>query len=82
MSSDSLLILSTLFSQFWRFFTQWYLPGTNVTPAGMFFLFLIVPLTFKLVSRLIDFNVGLSLSNSIRGIGRHSRSSTGGKSNG
>lgn len=81
MSSDSLLILSTLFAQFWRFFTQWYLPGTNVTPAGMFFLFLIVPLTFKLVSRLIDFNVGLSLSNSVRGIGR-SRSSSGGKSNG
>lgn len=40
MTNDALAVLNCLFQTIWALFTTWYIPGTNVTPAG-FFLFLI-----------------------------------------
>lgn len=34
MASDTVLTISFIFSSIWRFFTSWYIPGTNVTPAA------------------------------------------------
>lgn len=42
MTSDALLVINFLFSSIWQFFTSWYIPGTNVTPASFFFFLLSV----------------------------------------
>lgn len=41
MTSDGLQIVQFLFTQIWRFFTEWKIPGTDTTP-GAFFMFLIL----------------------------------------
>lgn len=46
MSSDVLLVLSSIFGTIWRLFTSWRLPGFSFTPAAWamfsaFFLLLI-----------------------------------------
>lgn len=33
MTSDALMVVETLFTIIWQYFTSWYIPGTNVTPA-------------------------------------------------
>lgn len=38
MSGDAILIVRTVFSQCWRLFTEWRIPGTTTSP-GMAFLF-------------------------------------------
>lgn len=40
MTNNALAVVSCLFQTIWSLFTSWHIPGTNVTPAGMF-LFLI-----------------------------------------
>ena len=42
MTSDALLVVNFLFTSIWGFFTSWYIPGTNVTPAAFFFFLLSV----------------------------------------
>lgn len=49
MTADALLVVRFLFTQVWRFFTSWYFPGTNVTPAGMAFFVLASTLILKIV---------------------------------
>lgn len=41
MTNDFRMAVSCIFTQFWRLFTSWYIPGTNVTPAefALFILF-------------------------------------------
>lgn len=41
MTADAIMIVEFLFSAIWRFFTSWYIPGTNVTPAAMAFFLLL-----------------------------------------
>lgn len=45
MTRDAFLFLSTFFSNIWRLFNSWYIPGTNVTPGafslGLLFIYLI-----------------------------------------
>lgn len=50
MSNDGMLVLKMLFQIVWRLFTEWYIPGTNVTPAGagLFFLSAGIGLRFVL----------------------------------
>lgn len=38
MTGDAILIIRTVFSQCWRLFTQWRIPGTATSP-GMVMLF-------------------------------------------
>ena len=35
MTQNTVNLLSTLFSSAWRLLTSFYIPGTNVTPAGI-----------------------------------------------
>ena len=50
MSNDAILVLKMLFQVIWRLFTEWHIPGTNVTPAGagLFFLSAEIGLRFVL----------------------------------
>lgn len=42
MTSNALEILRFIFAWGWRFFTGFYIPGTNVTPGGLLlFIFLL-----------------------------------------
>ena len=53
MSFDALRIVHFLFTKIWSLFNSWYIPGTNVTPAGMaFFCWATI-----LVIRIIEFAI-------------------------
>lgn len=60
MTSDALQIVRLVFSQVWRLFTEWYVPGTNVTPAGWALFMLSFCLGIKIFKRLINDNVSFS----------------------
>lgn len=49
MTADALLVVRFLFTSIWSFFTSWNFPGTNVTPAAMFFFLMASTLAFRLV---------------------------------
>lgn len=48
MTADALSVLQLLFTSIWSLFTSFYIPGTNVTPAGfaIFCLFFVVIVRF------------------------------------
>ena len=37
MTNDALSVLVCLFQSVWKLFSSWYIPGTNLTPAVLFF---------------------------------------------
>lgn len=49
MTADALLVVRFLFTTIWSFFTSWYIPGTNVTPAAMAFFLLASAAILKIV---------------------------------
>lgn len=49
MTADALLVVRFLFTTIWSFFTSWYIPGTNVTPAAMAFFLLASAVILKIV---------------------------------
>lgn len=51
MVSDALLVIRFLFTSIWSFFTSFYIPGTNVTPASFAFFVLTVFLILRIVKR-------------------------------
>lgn len=54
MTADALAVLQAIFSLIWRFFTSWYIPGTQTTPAA-FFLFLgVAGLTIRFVRNVLS----------------------------
>lgn len=48
MTSDALLVVLTIFNTIWKLFTSWYIPGTNVTPAGIAFFVLVSSLALRI----------------------------------
>ena len=75
MTNDAISVLNCLFQTIWSLFNTWYIPGTNVTPAG-FFLFLIsagVGLRYAFMVLNRPYNV-MNFSNSFK-----SASAKGGK---
>lgn len=54
MTSDAVLIVRFLFSAVWRFFNGWYFPGTNVTPAALFFFFLLCVFVLRLLRYILN----------------------------
>lgn len=40
MTSDAILVVKFVFTTIWSLSTSWYFPGTNVTPAVVFFFLL------------------------------------------
>lgn len=54
MTADAMLVVRFIFTSVWRFFNSWYIPGTNVTPAGMAY-FLVASIFLLKVVKLIIF---------------------------
>lgn len=53
MTNDALSVVVAIFSNIFRLFNSWYIPGTNVTPAVLFFGILFVTLAFRIVGKLL-----------------------------
>lgn len=53
MTNDALSVVGAIFSNIFRLFNSWYIPGTNVTPAVLFFGILFVTLAFRIVGKLL-----------------------------
>lgn len=51
MTADALLVVRFLFTSIWSLFTSWHIPGTNVTPASMFFFLLAATIIFRILKR-------------------------------
>lgn len=66
MTDDAILVLKTLFETIWMFFTSWYIPGTNVTPAAMFLFLGAAGIGLRFVGRFLDIGGGASLSGAAR----------------
>lgn len=52
MTEDGVYFIQWLFSNFWRFFNSWYIPGTAITPAAAMLGLIVIPLSIKLVVNL------------------------------
>lgn len=52
MTQDAYALLSTLMRQLWRLFSEWYLPGTNVTPAGFLLLVAFLAIIIRFLKRI------------------------------
>lgn len=52
MTSEVLSFLSDVIGQFFRIFTSWHIPGTNVTPAMWFVFLLSVGVLFRFLGKL------------------------------
>ena len=53
MSNDAIMVLECLFESVWLLFTSWYIPGTDVTPAGAFMFFAFAGLALRFLYRLV-----------------------------
>lgn len=51
MTNDALAVLVCLFSNIWRLFNSWLIPGTNVTPAEAAFGILFSVVLFNFVGK-------------------------------
>ena len=58
MTRDGLLVLECLFGNMWRLFTSWYIPGTEVTPAGFLVFLAFAGLILRWLTRLFDGQIG------------------------
>ena len=56
MTQDFITAITWIFHAGWTFFTGFYFPGTNVTPASMLLFGSITVLTFRFINRLLEFN--------------------------
>lgn len=53
MTNDAIQVLDCLFEIVWLLFTSWYIPGTDVTPAGAFMFFAFAGLALRFLYRLV-----------------------------
>lgn len=53
MTQDVFSFLSGFLSAIWTLFNSWYVPGTNVTPAGFLLLCVFVPITLRFILNVI-----------------------------
>lgn len=51
MTNDALSVLFCLFSNIWRLFNSWLIPGTNVTPAEAAFGILFTVMIFNFIGQ-------------------------------
>lgn len=51
MTNDALSVLVCLFSNIWRLFNSWRIPGTNVTPAEASFGILFTVMMFNFIGQ-------------------------------
>lgn len=53
MTSDGILILEWYFENLFKFFTEWKIPGTNVTPATWFIFLIIAGVLLTFISKFL-----------------------------
>lgn len=53
MTSTGLQVVQCIFSNAWRLFNSWHVPGTNVSPAMWFVFLLVIPMGIKLVLAIV-----------------------------
>lgn len=53
MSADALAILRNFFSNCWKFFNGWYVPGTNVTIGAALLLLFVSGIVLKMILSII-----------------------------
>lgn len=53
MTQDGLDIITWFFPTFWKFFNDWKIPGTDVTPASWFIFFIVAGVVLTLISKLL-----------------------------
>ena len=51
MTSDAILVLKCVFTNIFRFFNSWYIPGTNVTPGVAAFGCLFLSVMFRFIGQ-------------------------------
>lgn len=68
MTDEAILVLDCLFQTIWRFFTSWYIPGTNVTPAVMFLFLGAAGIGLRFVCRFLDIGGGVSASGAAKSV--------------
>lgn len=49
-------IIRFIFTEVWHLFNGFYIPGTNVTPAGFLFMALFIVLVIRFVKRIFHVN--------------------------
>lgn len=54
MTQNALTVLQFLAAWGWRFFTGYYIPGTNVTPGAILFFVLFVHVVINFIRRVTD----------------------------
>lgn len=54
MTQDGILFTQWFFSEFWRFFNSWHIPGTSMTPAAFFLTCIIIPLALKFILSVVS----------------------------
>lgn len=60
MTTDALNFIGALFSNCWRFFVSFNIPGTNFTPGLAFLSLSVIFLFVKFIKSMIGFNTGAS----------------------
>lgn len=53
MTQDGLDFLVWFFPTFWKFFTDWKIPGTGTTPASWFIFIIVAGIVLTLVSKIL-----------------------------
>lgn len=66
MTQDVFNFLSGFFSAIWGIFNSWYIPGTNVTPAGLLLFLVFVPITLRFILNVIG--VGSIQANDVKSV--------------
>lgn len=64
MTQNFLILLQTLFNSAWKLLTSFYVPGTNVTPAGILIFIASAVIGIKFFKRLFSAFGGDSSSKS------------------
>lgn len=54
MTDDAILVVQAIFSNVWRLFNSWYIPGTNVTPAVALFGLAFVSVVMRFLKSVFD----------------------------
>lgn len=68
MTNDFKMALECIFTQFWRLFTSWHIPGTNVSPAELALFILFASVIFRFLG---DMTEGVFGGRSRDGNGEH-----------
>ena len=61
MTNDAIAVLKCIFQTIWKLFTNWHIPGTNVSPAEWCLFCLVAGIGLRLFFGLVEGIAGVSL---------------------